>query len=181
MRAALPLLPLLLVALSAGCTSPPPPPPLAHHGAGALTQPMTSMRDLVDWVRDKTDSCDDARTAPRTEFAAFVGPQLAELYEPYVAEWTTCSVSESYPRVGLILFKELPAFQTSWRDAMAAGKVSDGPSLSFGNGFAVSPAFLGVSELGLYYLRCQYDDPRVHQVPADVEGCVFANPEHQHG
>jgi hypothetical protein len=174
MRAAL----LACVLVLAACSS--TPPPLADRGAGALSQPITSMADLVSWVQEQTDSCSDAKPASMQEFREFVGPQLAGLYEPFVAEWTTCSVSSSYPKVGLVLFADQHAFEESWRDAMAAGKVSDGPSFSFGNGFAVTSGFLGVSELDLYYLRCQYDDPQVHQVPADVEGCVFANPEHQH-
>lgn len=169
---------LLAAALAvAGCSS---PAPLADHGAAAITQPITTMSDLVDWMQDKTDSCADAKPATREEFTQFVGPELAGLYEPFVAEWATCSVPPSYPKVGLVLFKDLPAFQQSWRDAMTAGKVNDGPAFSFGNGFAVTPGFLGVSKLGLYYLRCHYHDPQVRQVAADVTGCVFANPEHAH-
>jgi hypothetical protein len=164
--------------LLAGCSS--PPAPQADHGAAAITPPITTMGELVDWMQDKTGSCDDVEPATRAEFAQFVGPELASLYEPFMAEWGTCNMSESYPKVGLVLFKDMRAFQQSWRDAMTAGRVSDGPAFSFGNGFAVTAGFLGVSDLDLYYLRCDYDDPRVHQIPADVSGCVFANPEHSH-
>jgi hypothetical protein len=169
---------LAAVLVLAGCTS--SPQPRADHGAAAITQPMTTMDELVDWIQDKTGSCDDAKPATREEFTQFVGPQLTALYEPFMAEWRTCSVSSSYPMVGLVLFNDMRAFQQSWRDAMTAGRVSDGPAFSFGNGFAVTSGFLGVSDLGLYYLRCDYDDPQVHQIAADVSGCVFANPEHSH-
>jgi hypothetical protein len=162
----------------AGCSS--PPAPLADHGAAAITQPITTMDELVDWMQEKTGSCDEVKPASREEFTQFVGPQLVSLYEPFMAEWGTCDLSSSYPKVGLVLFKDMRAFQQSWRDAKAAGRVSDGPAFSFGNGFAVTSGFLGVSDLDLYYLRCDYDDPRVHQIPADVSGCVFANPEHSH-
>ncbi|MBP2326858.1 hypothetical protein JOF56_007243 [Kibdelosporangium banguiense] len=162
----------------AGCTS--TPPPLADHGAAAITQPITTMDELVRWMRSRTESCDDVRPASRQEFAQFVGPQLVDLYEPFMTEWTTCSLSSSYPKVGLVLIKDMRAFQQSWRDAMTAGRVSDGPAFSFGNGFAITSGYLGIAELDLYYLRCNYDDPQVHQIPADVAGCVFANPEHSH-
>ncbi|MET0237877.1 MAG: hypothetical protein ABW224_24780 [Kibdelosporangium sp.] len=174
MKAAL----LLTILVLAGCTS--SPEPLADRGAAAITPPITTMNQLVEWMQDKTESCDEVQPATREQFTQFVGSQLAGLYEPFMAEWTTCSLSDSYPKVGLVLFKDLKAFQRSWRDAMTAGRVSDGPAFSFGNGFAVTAGFLGVSELGLYYLRCDYDDPRVHQLPADIDGCVFANPEHSH-
>lgn len=166
------------VLVLAGCSKQPPPP--AAHGAAAITPAITTMAGVVDWVQEKTGSCDDARTEARDQFAQFVGPQLAGLYEPFVKEWSTCSVPPNYPKVGLVLFNDMTAFQESWRDAKKAGKVSDGPSFGFGNGFAVTAGFLGVHDLGLYYLRCDYDDPRVHQVSADVVGCVFANPEHSH-
>lgn len=165
----------------AGCSgSEPPPPPPADRGAAAISQPMASIDDLVDWMQEKTGSCSDAKPEPRNEFRQFIGTQFAELYEPFVKEWATCSVPPNYPKVGLLLFNDMRAFQQSWRDAKKAGKVSDGPAFSFGNGFAVTAGFLGVHQLDLFYLRCDYDDPRVHQIAADVEGCVFANPEHRH-
>ena len=172
---------LLAAALSTtGCTSQ-PPPALADHGAAAITQPISTMDDLVDWMRERTGgSCEDAKPESKEEFTRFVGPELVNLYEPFVAQWATCAMPPNYPKVGLVLFNDLTAFQQSWRDAKKAGRVSDGPSFSFGNGFAVTAGFLGVHELGLYYLRCDYDDPQVHQVSADVAGCVFANPEHSH-
>jgi hypothetical protein len=64
---------------------------------------------------------------------------------------------------------------------MTAGELAEGPTFAFGNGFAVSAGFLGVSELGLYYFRCDFVDPKVKQVPADEADCVFANPEFGHG
>jgi hypothetical protein len=84
--------------------------------------------------------------------------------------------------VGLILFSgdQQRKFQESWSAAMTAGELDDGPSLAFGNGFAVSQGYLGTAKLGLFYFRCDYTEPRVHQVASDVPGCVFANPEHSH-
>jgi hypothetical protein len=167
---------LALACVLAGCASAP-----ADRGATALSEPITSMPSLVSWVQGATGSCADPKPASPQEFGQFVGPQLASLYEPFLAEWSTCWVSPSYPKVGLVLLKDQSGFERSWRDAMTAGKVSDGPPFSFGNGFAITSGFLGVSELNLYYLRCHYRDPQVHQVPAGTEGCVYANPEHHHG
>ena len=101
---------------------------------------------------------------------------------PFVTEWITCAVSPEFPKVGVLLFAgdNQRKFQESWRDAMTNGELADGPSLVFGNGFAVSSGSLGTSTLGLYYFRCDYHDPQVRQVPSDVLGCVFAHPEHGH-
>jgi hypothetical protein len=166
---------ILLLFLTACSTGQPEQP-------AGLGRPVSSMTELVAMVKDRAGACENVVNESQEEFTRFAGAQLAGLYQPFIAEWATCSVSQDFPRVGLILFRQdqFKAFQLSWRDAMADGRVSDGPSFSFGNGFAVTQGFLGVSKIGLYYLRCHYDDPRVHQVPADVEHCVFANPERHH-
>jgi len=173
---------LLALTLIAGCAAK-PVAPLADRGAGALGQPVTSMGQLVDLVSERTSGCTDARAGSTGELSRLVGTELLELYEPYVAEWSTCAVPPSYPKVGLLLFApgKQTEFQRSWRDAMAKGTVGDGPTLAFGNGFAVTAGFLGVYQLGLYYLRCAYADDKVRQIPADVDNCVFAQPPaHEH-
>ncbi|MFC0107374.1 hypothetical protein [Kibdelosporangium aridum] len=166
---------LLLLALTA--CSPQQPPP--DQGLG---QPITSIDDLASLVKERAGGCRNVQTGTPQEFRQFVGTLFADMYQPYVTEWATCSVSADFPRVGLVLFKDFKEFQASWRDAMTAGRVSDSPQFSFGNGYAVTQGYLGTAKLGLFYLRCNYNDPKVHQIPADVEGCVFANPEHRgHG
>lgn len=171
---------LLLACLMLVTACSPEAPPT--QGSAALSPPMASMADLVTWVGEHAGSCHDVTSPPRDEYARFIGPQWAQLYEPFVAEWATCSVSTTFPKVGLLIFHSgrFADFQAHWREAMTAGEVSDGPAFGFGNGFAVTQGFLATSRLGLYYLRCHYDDPQVHRIPADVEGCVFANPEHHH-
>ncbi|MGO1057111.1 hypothetical protein [Crossiella sp. CA198] len=167
----------LTLALLAGCTAE-PVAPLADRGAGALGPPITTMHALVDLVSDKTSGCTVARPGTPEQLGRLVGAELRELYEPYIAEWSTCAVPPSYPKVGLLLFapgKQIE-FQRAWRDAMAKGAVGEGPTLAFGNGFAVTSGFLGVYQLNLYYLRCAYADDKIRQIPADVDNCVFTQP-----
>lgn len=156
--------------------------PTAAHGAAALGPRPTTMDELAALIRDSVGECADLTPRRPGDLAAFVGPDMAARYEPYVTEWATCRVSAMFPKVGLLLFAgdAQREFQESWRAAMAGGELADGPSFAFGNGFAVSAGILGVHDLGLYYFRCDYDDPLVHKIRADVEGCVFANPEHGH-
>ncbi|HEX6353018.1 hypothetical protein [Actinophytocola sp.] len=166
--------------LLAGCAA---AEPVATRGAGAIGERLVTMDEVVDWMRDTAGECADVTTQDLGDLRGFVGSDIAARFEPYVAEWATCSVSAEFPRVGLLLFTgdAQREFQESWHDAMTAGELADGPTFAFGNGFAVSAGFLGVSRLGLYYFRCDYVDPKVKQVPADVADCVFANPEHGHG
>lgn len=168
---------LISAGVLAGCAA---PAPQATRGAGSIGNRLATMDELVDWIDDTAGGCADVDTHDLGELREFVGPATAARFEPFVAEWATCRVSAKFPKVGLILFSgdEQRKFQESWRDAMTAGEIADGPTFAFGNGFAVSAGYLGVAELGLYYFQCDYLDPQVHQVPSDVEGCVFANPEH---
>jgi hypothetical protein len=170
---------LISTGVLAGCAV---PTPVATRGAESLGTRMSTMDELVEWIDDTAGECEDVTPRDVGELRRFVGPDIAARFEPYVAEWATCRVSPEFPVVGLVLFSgdEQRKFQESWHAAMTAGEIADGPTFAFGNGFAVSAGFLGVSELGLYYFRCDYTDPRVHQRPADVAGCVFANPEHGH-
>lgn len=170
----------LSIGLLTSCSGEDPEP--ARDGVAALGDRMTTVDDVASWIRDRAGDCAEVTEQDRSELREFVGTDVAGLYEPYVAEWATCSVSPEFPRVGMLLFAGdgQREFQESWRNAMAAGSVADGPSFAFGNGFAVSAGFLRVSELDLYYLRCDYDDPKVPQLPADVAGCVFTDPEHGH-
>lgn len=152
----------------------------ATRGAGALGERLTTMDAVVDWMRDTAGKCEDVTTQDTEALRGYVGPDIAARFEPYVAEWVTCAVSDEYPRVGLVLFEgdAQRGFQESWHGAMTAGEVEDGPSFAFGNGFAVSAGVLGVSRLGLYWFLCEFTDPKVHRIPADEEGCVFVNSEH---
>lgn len=171
---------LIYAGILAGCSG---PAPTATAGAEALGPRMTTMDDLVDWMDETAGNCADISRREVGELRAFVGPEIAARFQPHVDEWATCRVSPEFPVVGLLLFDgdEQRRFQESWHAAMTAGEIADGPSFAFGNGFAISAGFLGVGKLGLYYFRCGSVDPRIHQVPADVAGCVFANPEHGHG
>ncbi|TDV44761.1 hypothetical protein [Actinophytocola oryzae] len=155
----------------------------ATRGAAALGQRLTTMDELVDWMRDSAGGCDEVIPQTSEALVEFLGPDNAARFEPYVAEWATCSVSAEFPRVGLVLFEgdAQRKFQESWHDAMTDGEVADGPSFAFGNGFGVSAGALGVSRLGLYWFLCDYTDPTAHRIPADEQDCVFANSEHAHG
>lgn len=170
---------LISTGMLAGCAA---PSPTATRGVESLGARLSTMDELVDWIDDTAGECAEVKAREIGELRGFVGPDIAARFEPYVAEWATCRVSKEYPVVGLILFSgdEQRKFQESWHAAMTEGEIADQPTFAFGNGFAVSQGFLGTSKLGLYYFRCEYLDPKVHQVPADVDGCVFANPEHGH-
>ncbi|MGC7094608.1 hypothetical protein ACPZ19_08095 [Amycolatopsis lurida] len=174
----------VLVALGVltGCSAGGGEEPPAGRGSAALGARLDTMDQVIGWVEDKAGECARVVREKPADLRAFVGSDIAALYEPYVSEWATCAVSPEYPKVGLLLFGEdrQLEFQRSWQRAMAEGKIGDGPAFAFGNGFAVSAGFLGVSTLDLYYFRCDYHDDRVPQVPADVDGCVYADPEHGH-
>ncbi|MBP2479627.1 hypothetical protein JOF53_008499 [Crossiella equi] len=172
----------LALPLLAGCAAE-PVAPLADRGAGALGQPVTTMRALVNLVNDRTSGCVSPKAGTPEELGRLVGAELRGLVEPHLAEWSSCAVPPSYPKVGLLLFApgKQTEFQRAWREAMTKGAVADAPMLAFGNGFAVTSGFLGVYQLDLYYLRCAYADDKVRQIPADVDDCVFAQPPaHQH-
>ena len=156
--------------------------PTATRGAESLGTRPATMDELVEWIDDTAGECAEVKRRELGELRGFVGQDSAALVEPYVAEWATCRVSADFPMVGLILFSgdEQRKLQESWRAAMTAGEIAEGPTFAFGNGFAISQGYLGTSKLGLHYFRCDYVDPSAHVIPADVEGCVFANPEHGH-
>lgn len=157
--------------------------PTATRGAAALGDRLSTMEDVVDWMRDTAGECADVTPQKRDALVGFLGPDNAARFAPYVAEWATCSVSTEFPRVGLVLFTDdgQRKFQKSWHDDMTAGRVADGPSFAFGNGFAVSAGALGVTKLGLYWFLCDFTDLKVHRIPADEQDCVFVNSEHAHG
>ncbi len=168
---------LITAGLLGGCSV---APPQAISGADALGVRLSTMEELVDWIDETAGDCAEVTTREVGELRDFVGADMAARLAPFVAEWATCRVSTDFPMVGLVLFSgdQQRKFQESWSAAMAAGEVADGPTFAFGNGFAVSQGYLGTAKLGLFYFRCDYLDPKVHQVAADVDGCVFANPEH---
>jgi hypothetical protein len=157
--------------------------PTATRGAAALGDRLTTIDDVVAWMQDVAGDCADVTPRDLDALRGFIGPDNAARFTPYVSEWVTCSVSNEFPRVGLLLFEgdAQQKFQKSWHAAMTEGEVEDGPSFAFGNGFAVSAGALGVSRLGLYWFLCDFTDPKVHRIPADETDCVFANSEHGHG
>ncbi|GAB3451349.1 hypothetical protein [Actinophytocola sediminis] len=181
----------------AGCdaapaATPAAPPSSAHHqhppthtpagdtGTPALGQPVTTMTDLATWVRDTTGECADLAPADADALADYLGPVRVTWYEPFVAEWATCGIAP-YDRLGLVLFKpgQQRALQEFWTRALATGELTDNPDWAFGNGFAITAGPLGIERLGLHYLWCTpVDDPDAHTVPADVDGCVYAAPQH---
>lgn len=170
---------LISTGVLAGCAA---PEPAATRGADSLGTRLATMDELVDWIDDNAGECAEVTARELEELRGFIGQDSAALVEPYVAEWATCRVSPEFPMVGLILFSgdELRKFQESWRAAMTEGEIAEGPTFAFGNGFAISQGYLGTSKLGLHYFRCDYVDPSAHVIPSDVEGCVFANPDHGH-
>ncbi|AOS63913.1 hypothetical protein [Actinoalloteichus hymeniacidonis] len=150
------------------------------HGVAALGESFESLDELAAWVQDETGECADPAPANRDELIDYVGPQLAEYYEPFVSEWVTCSIPP-YDRLGLVLFGEgeLVEFQRSWQQAQADGRLNDNPVWAFGNGFAITAGSVGNDELGLHYLWCKpVDIEDAHRIPADVDGCEFARTAH---
>ncbi|MCP2164434.1 hypothetical protein [Goodfellowiella coeruleoviolacea] len=154
----------------------------ATAGAAALGQSFGSLPELWKWVQDSTGECADARPASRQELADYLGPTRISWYDPYVAEWAVCGVAP-YDRLGLVLFKpdQQRALEEFWKRGVDSGELQDNSDWAFGNGFAVTAGPLGVEELGLHYLWCEpVDDPQAHRIPADVAGCDFAMPQHEH-
>jgi len=149
----------------------------AGHEAAAPAGPITSLAELITFVQDGTGSCADATTASTAEFADFIGPMLLDLYEPFVAEWATCSIP-SFPKLGLILFKPgmQKDFEISWKRALDSGRVTGDPVFSFGDGYAVTS--LAVYQLGLYRLSCNDSNPAEGRIPAHTDGCYFVSSEH---
>ncbi|APU15810.1 MULTISPECIES: hypothetical protein [Actinoalloteichus] len=149
-------------------------------GIAALGESFDSMDELAAWVQDETGECAEVAPADRDDLVDYLGPQLAEHYEPFVSEWATCSIPP-YDRLGLVRFEpaRLIEFQESWQQAQADGRLTDNPDWAFGNGFAITAGPAGNDELGLHYLWCApVDIEDAHRIPADVEGCEFARTEH---
>ncbi|MDU0292072.1 hypothetical protein NUG22_22910 [Saccharothrix longispora] len=174
-----------LVALLVGSVAcSPAADPASPLGAGnALGPPLATPDQVAEWVEEKTGQCGEPVPRSMEEFAEFVGPLRAKLYAPYVAEWATCSAGP-YERLGLVVFQRerLADFQRAWQGALSSGEVSDDPDFGFGNGFALSGT-LGLELLGLHTLRCTPvgpDDEVGHTVPAEAEGCVYAQPPGHH-
>lgn len=176
-----------------GCgVEPPPARPRAHHhqaptddprlepagdtGTPALGQPVESMDELSSWVRDVTGECADVTAAGEDELADYLGPTRMTWYGPFVAEWATCRI-EPYDKLGLVLFEpgQQRALQEFWRRGLESGEIADNPDWAFGNGFAVTAGPLGTERLGLHYLWCEpVQAGDVRTIPADVDGCVYA-------
>ncbi len=166
------------VLLLAGCSSENPVPA----GDAALGQHFTSLRDVSTWVQQSTDECDDVKTETKEQLADYLGPQRYSWYEPFVAEWATCSV-KPHAKLGLVLFKpdQQRALQEFWHRGMSTGQLADNPDWAFGNGFAITAGQLGMERLGLRYLWCRpVDVPHANIVPAEVDGCTYVTWHHHH-
>lgn len=127
--------------------------------AGALlvarAEPAPDLTRGVDgiaaWLNDLTGECAEVRHD--NDFTAFAGPVRAKVYEPFVAEWGTCT-KEPYQRLGLIVLR--PGIEEAWRKALVSGEVRGDPDLAFGEGFALTGWF-GMEHLGLRRLECTPD------------------------
>jgi hypothetical protein len=167
------------VVVLAGCSG--EPTAAQHHnnsggsGAAALGRQFTSLQDVSAWVQESTDECRDVEPASKQELADYLGPLRYSWYEPFVAEWATCSV-KPHAKLGLVLFKpdQQRALQEFWRQGMSTGQLADNSDWAFGNGFAVTAGQLGIERLGLRYLWCKpVDVPNADTVAADIDGCTF--------
>jgi len=158
----------------AGHTSTAVPPPPAG--------PFRTLDEVVRWTRAASGRCADARPATMAEFTSYLGADRAKLYEPFVAEWATCAVPP-FTKVGLVLFKPdgVRELQEFWRSGLADGSLTENPDFSFGDGFALTSEELGTGELGLRHLWCKpVEGTHAEQVPAGVDGCVFATTAGHH-
>jgi hypothetical protein len=176
------------VLLLAGCSSGSAAAPHHDHalvpagssGTAALGQNLTSLGDVSAWVQRSTDECRDVKPASKQELADYLGPLRYSWYEPFVAEWATCSV-KPYAKLGLVVFKpgQQQALQEFWQRGMSAGELTGNPDWAFGNGFAITAGELGIERLGLRYLWCTpVDVPNADTVAADVDGCTFVTWQH---
>jgi hypothetical protein len=118
----------------------------------ARAQPTPDLARGVDgiaaWLNDLTGECGEVRKDG--DFASFAGPVRSKVYEPFVAEWGTCT-KEPYQRLGLIVLR--PGIEDAWRKALASGEVRGDPDLAFGDGFALTGS-IGMEHLGLRRLEC---------------------------
>lgn len=149
--------------------------PAQRTGSAALGTPMSSMNELIGWMRTKTGECKDAKVGAQTDLGAHLGQARARRYEPFIAEWATCAVPE-HPRLGLMLLKpdKIKELQQLWQRTLRENAYQESPDLSFGNGFAITSARFGVAKLGLRYLWCKpVEGLHADSFPADAEGCVF--------
>lgn len=106
---------------------------------------------IAAWLNDLTGEC--AEVQPGEDFTAFAGPVRAKVYEPFVAEWGTCT-KQPYQRLGLIVLR--PGLEQAWPKAVASGAVRGDPDLAFGDGFALTGS-IGMEHLGLRRLECTPD------------------------
>lgn len=118
----------------------------------ARAEPTPDLARGVDgiaaWLNDLTGECSKVRKGD--DFTSFAGPARAKVYEPFVAEWGTCT-KEPYQRLGLIVLR--PGIDQAWRAALASGEVRGDPDLAFGDGFALTGS-IGMEHLGLKRLEC---------------------------
>jgi hypothetical protein len=144
--------------------------------------PFSTLDDVVKWTRSASGQCADVTRATIPELASYLGEERAKLYEPFVAEWATCAVPP-FTKVGLVLFKPdgVRDLQEFWKRGLADGTLEENPDFSFGDGFALTSEELGTGELGLRHLWCKpVEGQHAEQVPAGVDGCVFATTAGHH-
>ncbi|MGW0522626.1 hypothetical protein [Crossiella sp. NPDC003009] len=145
-------------------------------GSAALGEAMPSMTALIDWMKQKTGACADAKTVSKAELPGYLGEVRALRYEPFIAEWATCAVPE-HAKIGLVLLKpdKIKSMQEFWLRGLREGAITENPDFGFGNGFAVTSAEFGSEKLGLRHLWCKpMAGVQADTFPADAEGCVFA-------
>lgn len=103
---------------------------------------------IAAWLNELTGECANVRRD--NDFTSFAGPVRSKVYEPFVAEWGTCT-KEPYQRLGLIVLR--PGIEEAWRSALTSGEVRGDPDLVFGDGFALTGS-IGMEHLGLRRLEC---------------------------
>ncbi|MFI6094666.1 hypothetical protein ACIA8G_03880 [Lentzea sp. NPDC051213] len=115
-------------------------------------EPVPDLTRGVDgvaaWLHELTGECGEVKRD--NDFAEFAGPVRAEVYQPFVAEWGTCT-KQPYQRLGLLVLR--PGLDQAWRSAVANGRVRGDPDLVFGDGFALTGS-IGMEHLGLKRLEC---------------------------
>lgn len=118
----------------------------------ARAEPTPDLARGVDgiaaWLNDLTGECSEVRRDD--DFTSFAGPVRSKVYEPFVAEWGTCT-KQPYQRLGLIVLR--PGIEQAWLRSVASGEVRGDPDLAFGDGFALTGS-IGMEHLGLRRLEC---------------------------
>ncbi|GAB2816599.1 hypothetical protein [Lentzea nigeriaca] len=116
--------------------------------AGSAPDPARGVDGIAAWLNQVSGGCTDVRKGG--DFTAFAGPVRAKVYEPFIAEWGTCT-KPPYEQLGLLVLR--PGLDEAWRKALVSGEVRGDPDLVFGDGFAITGS-TGMEHLGLKRLEC---------------------------